>query len=123
MSYRTRIDSQQDIMDSRDVIKYFDDLESEHETLVESVNDEGIDDDTKAAREEELKEFEEDEYNDLKAFIEEASGSPDWVHGETLIRDSYFETYARQLADDLGCVNSEARWPNDCIDWEQAAEE
>jgi len=60
----------------------------------------------------------------LKALVEQASGyAADWEHGETLIRDSYFETYAQELAEDIGAINSEATWPNNCIDWEQAARE
>jgi len=30
------------------------------------------------------------------------------------------EAYAEDLADQIGAVNPEARWPNDCIDWERA---
>lgn len=33
------------------------------------------------------------------------------------------EDFARQLADDIGAVNSNAIWPNNCIDWEQAGRE
>lgn len=36
----------------------------------------------------------------------------------TLIHDSYFEQYARDLADDIGLP---AGWPADYIDWEAAA--
>ena len=52
-----------------------------------------------------------------------AEGSPDWEHGETLIRDSYFEEYAQELAESCGMVNASAQWPARCIDWEQAASE
>ncbi len=43
----------------------------------------------------------------------------------TLIRDSYFEDYARELAEDVGALNAEwsSQWPYSCIDWEQAARE
>lgn len=41
----------------------------------------------------------------------------------TLIRESYFRDYAEELAVDCGMVNSQASWPNNCIDWEQAARE
>jgi len=41
----------------------------------------------------------------------------------TLIRDSYFENYAQELADGIGAINSDARWPNNCIDWARAARE
>jgi hypothetical protein len=44
-------------------------------------------------------------------------------HGVGLIRDSYFETYARELADDLyGTEIRNASWPFDYIDWTAAAE-
>lgn len=59
----------------------------------------------------------------LEALAEEAEGSADWRHGETLIRDSYFEEYAEQLADDIGAISRNASWPVNCIDWKRAAEE
>jgi hypothetical protein len=64
--------------------------------------------------------------DDQKAFEElakEAEGSPDWEHGETLIRDSYFEDYARELAEDTGMVKGDEDWPLRHIDWEAAADE
>lgn len=42
---------------------------------------------------------------------------------DTLIRDSYFETYARQLAEDIGAIKGDEGWPLNCIDWEQATNE
>lgn len=59
----------------------------------------------------------------LEALAEEANGSPDWQYGEGLIRDSHFEDYARQLAEDVGAMPDDARWPCTCIDWEKAADE
>jgi hypothetical protein len=59
----------------------------------------------------------------LAAFAEDASGCSDWTHGEGFIRDSYFEDYARELAEDCGMVAKGAGWPNRCIDWERAADE
>mgnify|MGYP006892914985 FL=1 len=38
-----------------------------------------------------------------------------------LIADSYFQEYAQNLAEDCGMVDTNARWPMSCIDWEQAA--
>lgn|SRR5574337_519667 len=46
----------------------------------------------------------------------------DW-YPVTLIRDSYFEDYAQELAEDIGAINPDASWPNNCIDWERAARE
>jgi antirestriction protein len=45
----------------------------------------------------------------------------DWLYGETLIRDSYFVEYARELAYDIGVVTTDMHWPLDHIDWEAAA--
>ena len=59
----------------------------------------------------------------LKELAEEGEGSPDWNYGESLIRDSYFQEYAQQLAEDCGMTKEGNSWPNRCIDWEQAAEE
>lgn len=38
-----------------------------------------------------------------------------------LIADGYFQEYARDLAEYCGMVDTNARWPMNCIDWEQAA--
>lgn len=64
-----------------------------------------------------------EELSNLLALQEEASGSSDWTYGETLIRDSYFQEYAQELAEDIGAINKQATWPNNCIDWERAADE
>lgn len=41
----------------------------------------------------------------------------------TMIPDNEFENYAQELAEDIGAINSDARWPLNCIDWKEAAEE
>jgi hypothetical protein len=40
-----------------------------------------------------------------------------------MINDSYFEDYARELAEDIGAINKSYGWPNYCIDWARAARE
>ena len=96
------INCMHDIIDSRDVIARINDLES----------DENLDAEDAA------------ELVALKALADEASDyAADWQYGETLIRDSYFKEYAQELAEDIGAVNSDASWPNNCIDWDQAARE
>jgi hypothetical protein len=47
--------------------------------------------------------------------------APDWQYGETAIADSYFTEHAEQLADDIGAVDSDAKWPRNHIDWDAAA--
>lgn len=70
-----------------------------------------------------------DEYNELTALLNDLKGyggdeqwRGDW-YPITLIRDSYFTDYARQLAEDIGAIDPDASWPNNCIDWEQASRE
>jgi len=63
------------------------------------------------------------EYKQLRDLAEQAEGYSDWKDGATLIRESYFKDYAQQLAEDIGAVNADATWPNNCIDWDQAARE
>lgn len=57
------------------------------------------------------------ELKKLKALAEEIGSDV------TLIRDGYFEDYARQTAEDLGLISSETQWPATCIDWDAAATE
>lgn len=63
------------------------------------------------------------EYKALKELEEQAEGCSDWMYGAQLIRESYFKDYAQQLAEDIGAVNADATWPNNCIDWDLAARE
>lgn len=65
-----------------------------------------------------------EELKTLKAFRDELDDyCDDWSHGVTLIRDSYFKEYTEQLADDIGAINGDAKWPVNCIDWDKAARE
>ena len=92
-----------DVIDSRDVISAIEELESE------------LEDGDISAGDLELLE-------NLKALADEAHGyASDWTYGETLIHEDYFTTYAQELAEDIGAVNSDQSWPNSCIDWDQAA--
>ena len=73
----------------------------------------------------------EDDLNEaytLRAFLAEIVGMGgdeqwrgDW-YPTGLIRDSYFEDYARELADDIGAIDRHAQWPTNHIDWKSAAE-
>ena len=56
----------------------------------------------------------------LLKVAEQGEGYGDWEHGETLIRDSYFEDYAQELAEDIGYVQRDVYWP--VIDWKATAE-
>jgi hypothetical protein len=93
-----------DIIDSRDVIAAIEELESEFEDGSLDIDDIEL-------------------LEQLKAFAEEGETCADWNHGETLIHEDYFKTYAQDLAEDVGAINSDASWPLGCIDWDQAADE
>lgn len=93
-----------DLIDSRDVIETIKALEE----LREEYGDDEIDVDYLEA---------------LKALQAEAEPyAADWQFGETLIRDSYFKTYAQELAEDIGAIGRDLQWPLYHIDWEAAAE-
>lgn len=113
------IDKYQDVMDSRDIIERIEELESLREEAIEA--GENLDDMGRAWGV--FSTGEQEELVTLKALAEEASGSPDWQYGETLIRDSYFEEYAQELAEECGMIPDGLSWPMTYIDWKQAARE
>lgn len=139
------IDNSIDVIDSRDIIERIEELESERENLSLVLEDaeeklngliedkDSPEDDFETAKEDvktakaALKDFDESEdgreLKTLQNVAEQCEGYGDWSYGEALIRESYFEDYARELAEDIGAINRDAQWPNNCIDWEQAARE
>ena len=98
-----------DIIDSRDIIKRVAELEDErdsHKEAAETYAEENrltFDED---AEQETWNDTEEgQELKALKALADQAEGyADDWTYGASLIRDSYFETYAQDLAEDIGAV-------------------
>jgi hypothetical protein len=109
-----------DVIDSRDVIARIEELREEIKEIEGEDFDAAkvaigeIDDPVPGELREEL--------TKLEALAAEASGyAPDWEHGETLIRDSYFTDYAEELCKDCGAL------PRDIphyieIDWEKTAD-
>ena len=107
-----------DIIDIRDVIARIEELEAERDSRI-------VEDDEQAAVNAEI----EKELATLNSFVAQAKGNSgdeqwrgDW-YPIAFIRDSYFQEYAEELADDIGATNKNARWPLNHIDWENAAEE
>lgn len=112
MSYGSEpINNTRDIIDSREVI--------ERILWLETVGADPDPDDDELL----LSDAETDELETLHELASQGESLSDWIHGETLIRDDYFEDYARELAEDIGAVSSDADWPANCIDWERAARE
>lgn len=134
------ISNYDDIIDSRDIISRFEELQEEHLDLAHEVQDAqqsveiatDADEEAEAgdrleSAERELEDWEADNLEELESLRElNRQGedyAADWQHGVTLIRDSYFEEYAEELAHDIGAIDRNAAWPMSCIDWEQAARE
>ena len=96
------IDNYEDVIDSRDIIERIDELEE-----MQADEDCGLDTD------------EESELASLKALAAEGEPeSEDWVHGVSLVRDSYFTTYIQELVEE--CYEFEL--PDFVeVDWEATA--
>lgn len=107
----TTIDNTADILDSRDIIDRIATLQRERDNFAQEVGPEWHDVNPEDAA----------ELAALEALQEEAEGyCPDWKHGATLIRDSYFTDYMQELLEDIGGV------PKDMpeylvIDWDATA--
>ena len=135
------INNSMDIIDSRDVIARFEELESERadlETDIETAQDD-LDNETNADETDALqtilndakaalKSWDDDNGDELKSLKDLAdqgeSYASDWQYGATLIRESYFETYARELVEDIGDLPKELPpYIENNIDWEGVADE
>lgn len=143
---RREISNQDDIVDSRDIIKRIEDLEEEldclRDAVAERVNERDDSEEAKAKSDagdydlaielgdavaeaqENLDAWNEDygeELAALKNLVEQAEGCRDCLYGTTLIHDAYFKDFAREEAEEL-CGIGFSTWPGTCIDWEQAAD-
>lgn len=110
------ITNSDDYIDVRDVIARVEALESELSEDAETSEDE----------EERLSFAELLTLRELLEKLEGNGGDEEWRgswYPIGLVRESYFEDFARQEAEDLDLIKSDARWPYTCIDWERAAEE
>lgn len=131
------ISNSDDVIDSRDIIARIEELETlrddwqEDNELPEYIDTETTtNDEIKKWTDEQVEKWAEwedsEEGRELKTLLkvqEQADGYGDWEYGAALIRDDYFEDYARQLAEELDLIKGDANWPYNCIDWERAADE
>jgi hypothetical protein len=129
------ISNAEDVIDSRDVIDCLDELEDDRTHLVDALDelrdnppdaedvaavkahDEAVD-----RAEQALAEWDDGcDYRALKALADEAEDyAEDWRHGATLVRESYWTDYVREMLADIGDL------PRDLpgyivIDWEATA--
>lgn len=145
------IDNGDNVIDSRDVIARIEELERDRERLVEAVDEcrecvraaeedpdavaETPESDPAALKEKlaeaegELADWDDsDEADELKALRGLADGgesaASDWRHGETLIREDYFEEYCRDLVADLGDLPKDLPgYIENNIDWSGVADD
>ncbi len=135
------ISNTDNILDSRDVIARFDEMESERNDLeseIETAQDALDEYDANEGNEKELLELEDNlaearknlaewddengqEFKDLKAFCEECEEcSSDWTHGESIIHESHWEEYVEDLCKDCGYISKDfPHWIE--IDWSKTA--
>ena len=125
------------MIDSRDIIKRIDELESAETDLADATEElsdleefgaGATAEETSAARElrnDAADAFPVEDREELEALrgIARQGNYGDWDHGATLILESYFTQYAEQMAGDTGATNPDSAWPNSHIDWDAAAEE
>lgn len=120
------VDLSANVIDVRDIIARVEELEAERDSQTRTDDDGTEHDDPQLWRDQNQGDAE--ELDGLTAILEELKGyggdeqwRGDW-YPVTLIRDDYFEDYARELAEDIGAIQRDAQWPNNHIDWTAAAE-
>ena len=125
--YDRPITNDDDIIGSRDVIARIEYLKQQAKECLECGEDQDDDIHDDAIEDWHLFEtsLDMDEERELEALRKLAGEgenvTSDWPDGATLVRESYFEQFAQQEAEDLDLVKSDATWPANCIDWKQAA--
>lgn len=116
------VNPSEDTLDSRDIISRIDELKGEWTNGTEGDNP----DDYSLSEDDWSVGLGEEGAAEIVALLElDAEGKSniaDWEHGATLIRDSYFTEYAKELASDLGAIDEASRWPACHIDWDAAAD-
>ena len=114
------------VIDSRDVIARFKELDDERDPLVSELQEaeDSGDDKREAEASEALEQWDDDngeEYNTLKELIKDCEGYGDWECGTALIHRSHWVDYCRELTEDIDGI------PKDLpsyivIDWEATAD-
>lgn len=126
------ISNQDRVIDSRDVIERIETLQDEREALQSDIDNCSADDREAFAKlSGALQDWDEANGAELKTLLalqSGAEGSPDWMHGETLIREDYFADYIRELISDCYEMPKELEsgewpWRHVTVDYESAADE
>lgn len=114
----------EDILDTRTIMARVEYLEAARETFAKAYDDETGHAEWQSQHDDDARELEQ-----LCALLDDLKGNggdEQWRgawYPITLVRDTYFEDYARDLASDMGAIKEDTRWPANHIDWPAAAEE
>ena len=113
------VDLRADVIDVRDIIARVLELRDERDEYNEKMGSPDAWDGVPDGDPEELAMLE-DILSELAGYGGDEEFDGDWYPVQ-LVAGSYFQEYAQELAEDCGMVDTSARWPMNCIDWEQAA--
>lgn len=113
------VDLSADVIDVRDIIARVLELRDERDAYNEKMGSPDAWDGVPDGEPDELNMLE-GILSALAGYSEDAEFEGDWYPVQ-LIAESYFQEYAQDLAEDCGMVDTNASWPMNCIDWEQAA--
>lgn len=113
------VDLSADVIDVRDIIARVLELRDERDEYNEKMGSPDAWDGVPDGEPEELAMLE-GILSELAGYGGDEEFDGDWYPVQ-LIADGYFQEYAQNLAEDCGMVDTSARWPMTCIDWEQAA--
>jgi hypothetical protein len=113
------IDNNEDIIDSREIDERLQELEDDFLSWTE----ENADDIARAVTD--VEDYENyDELVSLRALVEEGQDYGDWSYGTTLIRETYFTEYCRQMCEDNGEIPRDLpSYIASHIDWDGVAGE
>lgn len=125
------IDNTQDLMDSRDIIKYLEEITEERNELQDQLDEVLTDDEDNHVLIADIREELEpliEEVESLQDFCNEADNCADWSYGEAVIHEDYFTEHTKQIIEDCyempeGFNNGQWPWNNLEMDWEGAAED
>lgn len=115
------VDLSADVIDVRDIIARVLELRDERDEYNEKMGSPDAWDGVPDGEPEELAMLE-GILSELAGYGDDEEFDGDWYPLE-LVADSYFTEHTQNLAEECGMVDTNARWPMTCIDWEQAARE
>lgn len=115
------VDLRADVIDVRDIIARVLELRAERDEYNEKMGSPDAWDSVPDGEPEELAMLE-GILSELAGYGGDEEFEGDWYPMQ-LIADGYFQEYAQDLAEECGMVDTNARWPMNCIDWEQATRE